>query len=344
MPMQELNIHGLWGGKQTAKGTPNAAPDHRFIQHGGDFNAPRDDGSAQFSDLTKFGDSFDWVNQLVGNGAPVVAGIPEETAWLFYIFAGGETTSAVAGPPAKTKHTTKPLATSGYWTSWFRRLGLSLVDRKEYDDCRIQQLVVQASTGQKDLRVTPTVLSLDPAVNKVADPAQALPVKDPFLFTDGASSFTVNGTVFRGHSGFTLTLNEALQPVFGDDTTVLDLIPGDAGGQISVTCYFDSDGQAFFNSQVYGSANPPTGTKPLKTIAALGSYSFLLSARDVAGAANGDKFQLTLPGVKWDIPDAPGPNPAGGAPELTLTGNLRRLNYATDLWTAAIDCDAAAFT
>lgn len=342
--MQELNIHGVWAGKQAAKGTPAVTLDKRFIQHGGDIAMSRDDGEAQYSDLTKFGDAIDWVNLISGSGAPVVAGTPEELAWLFYMFAGGETTAAVVGPPAKTKHTTKPLSTASFWSSWHRRLGLTDITRREFDDCRITQLVVAGSTGQKDLRVTPSLLSLDPAVNKVADPAAALPTKDPFLFTDGAAAFAVNGGVWRGHSGFTLTLNEGLGPVSGDDATVYDLVPGDAGGQITATAYMDADGIAFWNTQVYGAANPAAGTKPLKTVQPLGSYGFTLSARNPAtGVANGDKFQLTIPGVKWDIPDAPGPNVGGGAAELTLTGRLRRVDAATDLWTVAIDCDAAAF-
>jgi hypothetical protein len=342
--LQELQIYGLWAGKQTARGTANAAPGKRFKWLGsGPFQPGRTDGSEQWSDLTMFPGITDWVDTISGAGAPDIEATPEELAWLFWALEGGESTAAVTGPPAKTKHTTVPLPGIGHWLTFQDRQGSSVLQRRQYVDCQIGQLVVTGGTQAKAVRVTPSVISLDPAIIAAADPAAALTAKIPFLYTDGTSRFSIDGTVFRGHSAFTLTVNKDLQPVYADDTVVHDVAIGNAGVTISVTLYFDSNALAQWNKLVYGVVNPAAGVKPLRTVAALGSYGFDLRARDGAGAVNGDKFVLALAGVKWNVPDAPAPNPAGGAGEITLAGS-GRISGSNPRYQVDIDCDAAAFT
>jgi hypothetical protein len=333
MALQELQIYGLWAGKQTAKGTANAAPATRFKQVSGGFNIPRDDGSENFSDGTAFPDTFDWVNSIIGNGNPGIQATPNELAWLLWAFQGGETTSAVAGPPAKTKHTAVPLPGLGHWLTFATRLGSSQIDRLQHNDCQIGQVQVEGSTANKRVLVTPTVISLDPGEQRAADPAAAMPTKNAFLYTDGTSRFTIDGTVFRGHSQFTLVVNKDLNPVYADDVTVYDLSIGNAVITIAVTLYFDADGRAQFNKLVYGTAAPAAGSKPLKTLSPMGS----------AGAVNGDKFVTTLAGVKWAVPDAPDPNPDGGAGELALAGATRKSGVSPQ-FQIDIDNDAAAYT
>lgn len=340
--MQELNIYGLWAGKQTAKGTPAATLDRRFVQVAGDFSVARDQGSEAFSDLSKYGDATDWINSVLGNGNPGIEATPVELAWLLYIFHGGETTTAVVGPPAKTKHTFKPSTAPGFFSSWFRRVGLTQIVREQFQDVRIGQVVIAGSTAAKAIRVTPTALSLDPAVVKAADPAAALPTLDPFLFTDGTGRFKLDTVVFEGHSAFELTINEDLSPVFGDDVVPHELVGGSPGVGISVTCYLDADGLAQVNKLLYGTPTPAADAKPLKTVPALGSYEFDLQARNNAGAATGDKVTLNVPGVRWNLPDRPAPNPGGGAAELTLTGSMRPI-AGQDPYTIAVDNSAAAF-
>lgn len=343
MALQELQIYGLWAGKQTAKGTKQAAPGKRFKQVAGAFNFARDDGSENYSDATQYPDTQDWVNSLVGNGNPGVEATPEELAWLFWALEGGETTTPVVGPPAKTKHTSVPLPGLGFWTTWATRQGSSLVDRLSWNDCQISQIQVEGGTGSKAVRATPTVLSLDPMEQIAADPVQAMPTKATFLYTDGTGRFTIDGTVIRGHSAFTLVVNKDLQPVYADDVTVHDLTIGNAQITISVTLYFDTDGRAQWNKLIYGSAAPAAGTKPAKFITGLGSYLFDLRARDAAGVANGDKFVCNVPRVKWAIPNAPDPNADGGAPEITLAGGMRKL-AGSPPYQIDVDNDAAAYT
>jgi hypothetical protein len=286
---------------------------------------------------------LDWVNTLVGNGNPGIQGTPEELAWLMWALQGGETTTAVTGPPAKTKHTTVPLPGLGHWLTFVQTVGSSEVDRSSHNDCQIGQVVVEGSTANKAVRVTPTVISLDPGEQIAAAPAQAMPTKPAFLYTDGTARFTIDGTTFRGHSQFTLTINKDLQPVYSDDVTVYDLAIGNATVTIGVTLFFDTAGRAQFNKLLYGTAAPATGTKPLKTITALGSYGFDLRARDNTGTANGDTFVLAMAGVKWNVPDAPAPNPDGGAGEIALAGSMRKVAGQPAVQ-IDINNDAAAYT
>jgi hypothetical protein len=343
MSLQELQISALWAGKQSAKATANTAPAHRFKQIGGGFAAPGELASQPYSDATQFGDDQDWLNTLVGNGSPVILATPDELAWLFYAMEGGETTAPVTGPPAKTKHTAVALPGLGHWLTWVTRQGSAVIDRLQWNDVQIGQLQVEGGTASKAVRATPTLISLDPAEQRAADPSQAMPADASFLYTDGTARFKIDGTAFRGHSAFTLVINKDLQPVYSDAETVYDLALGNVGVTVTVTNWFDADGHAQFNKLVYGTATPAAGAKPLRGLPALGSYGFDLRARDAAGAANGDKFVLTIAGVRWQIPDAPDPNPEGGAAEITLTGLVRK-SGSNPHYQVDIDTDAGAFS
>jgi hypothetical protein len=159
---QELQIYGLWAGKQTAKGTALVAPAKRFKQVAGGFNVVREDGSENYSDATQFPSTTDWINTMSGNGQPGIEATPEELAWMLWAAEGGETTSAVTGPPAKTKHTAVPLPGLGHWHDWTDRQGSQVIDRWRHNDCQISQLQVEGSTANKAVRVTPSIVSLDP--------------------------------------------------------------------------------------------------------------------------------------------------------------------------------------
>lgn len=342
MSLQELQIYGLWGGKQTAKGTPQATPATRFKQVAGAFNAPREDGSTNYSDGTQYTDAQDWINTLVGNGAPNILATPDELSWLLWAFEGGETTSAVVGPPVKTKHTHVPLPGLGHWCTFNTRQGSSVINRDRYNDCQINQVEIGGSTGAKDLRITPTVISLDPAEKVAADPAKTMPTQEGLLYTDGTGRFTIDGVTFRGHSEFTLVLNKDLQPVYSDDVTVYDLGIGNSVITIAVTLHFDADGLAQWNKLLYGTTAPAAGTKPIKVLGANGSYGFDLRQRGITGAANGNKMVASVPEVKWAVPDAPDPNPDGGAGTISLSGAMRK--SASPAYQIDVDTDAAAFT
>lgn len=340
MPILESNIYGLWWGKQTAKGTPLAVPTHRGVMVGGDFSVARDDGSENYSDLGMYGGRTDWVNSLTGTAEPVLQATPEETAHLLYLMRGSEVVTpaaAVPGPPAvpamsKRKYT--PTSGLGPFSTFYLRVGSTQVRRHQFNDSIITRIAIEASTANKAARVTPRILSLDPAQTFAADPAKVMPTDRPFLFTDlsqvGAvaaatvdGSLVVDGTTFRGVTQFAFTADDAWEPVYGDDSRPYDFVQGTPTVTIATTVYADAAGMAQWNKLVYGSASPAAGTRPLRSIPALGSFTGTLRQRDNLGAHAGRELTIGIPGVKWAIPDAPGPNPDGGTTEIALAGEMR---------------------
>ena len=254
-------------------------------------------------------------------------------------------TMTMTTPGIKNKHTFVPIPGIGFWSSWFRRVGQNLLTRHQFNDCQISQLVYEASTGAKAGRVTSALMSLDPGEVKAADPVTALTAKRPFLHTDGVGAFSLQGAVHRGLSQFQVTLNEDLQPVSADDVTVYDLIMGNASAAIAATLYFDADGLARWNEQVYGVAAPITGAKPVKTLPSLGAFVHDLQAKDPDDAfVNGDRVVFTASGVKWSLPDMPDPNPDGGTAEIALAGALRTPLAGGNLYTIDVYNDDVAYT
>lgn len=343
--LTELNVYGLWGGVQASRGVAATSLPKRLRQVAGDVGFTRDDGSENYSDLDgSFTDATDWVNRLAAAGTPGIEGTPEETAWVLWWLHGGETTTPVVGPPAKTRHQFVPLPGLGFWASIQKRLGVTNAVRRLYQDCQASQVQIEGSTGTKPIRITPTILGLDPEINKVADPPAAMSAKEPFLYTDGTGRFTIDGVAFSGQSQFTLVINRDYQPVDGDDNVIYDLATGNAVVTIGVTVALDANALAEFNTLVYGAAAPAADAKPRRGLSPLGSYAYDLKAKDpTTGALNGDRFDAVIPGIKWTVPDFPGPNPDGGAGELALAGAMRKV-AGQPAYTLGVECDAAAFT
>lgn len=446
---QELNISGLWVGKQTAKGTENTTPSKRLVHVGGGrMRVARDDGSENWSDMSKYGSQTDWINTLLGNGAPPIEATPSELAYLLWLIHGAET--VVAGtnevqtitttgvptggsfdlaytyydpltgtvkdstsanivfnetaasmdtkleaisqlgvgslttgggplptgvtvtfsgatvsakphrafkiiannltggatpqpvvtrttPGVKRKHTFIPSLTAGFWCTWFQRLGLSVITRESYIDSLITAFTLEASTANKAGRITPTVLCLDPAKIAAADPAAALPTElRPFLYTDGTGTYTIDGVAFTEQSQYTLTVNEDKNPTYGDDAVPFDMVTGQPSVTIGATLKMSAAALAEYYRLVYGTSTPATNAKPARYITGLGSYSYNLNQKDPDGFQNGNRHVLTMPGVKWAVPDAPDANPDGGDSEIALAGAMRTITgqnpYTLDVY------------
>lgn len=321
----ESNLYALWGAKQVAKGTPAAEATKRFRQVAGDVSTSREDGSEGFSDMDRFGNMTDFVNTLSGQGAPGIQATPTEAAWLFWIFFGADTVTGAADP---WKHVFTPQANGGFWATFWKRVGSSVTDKEKFNDCKVGQLVLEGSTGQKVIRVTPSILSLDPGEKFAVDPAAPaeVPKEEPFLWTEGVGTFKVNGVVLKGSSQFTATWDEGLSPYYGDDVIAIDLVTGNAQITLGTTILVDQGGLEEYNKRIYGSAAPAAATKPLKVPEALGSYEFKLTKKNAAGEVVPKRNMLVqFPGVKWAPDVAIPPSPDGGAVELSLGGGMRKV-------------------
>jgi hypothetical protein len=339
----ESNLYALWGAKQTAKGTPATEPKKRFVQVAGDISTNREDGAENFSNLDRFGDMTDFVNTIAGEGSPGFEAMPTETAWLCWVFFGADTVTGSADP---WKHLFTPQTNGGFFATFWKRVGGSVVQREKFNDCKLGQLVMEGSSGQKVIRIAPAIFSLDPGEIFTADPTPAVEMttEDPFLWTEGSGTFAVNGVTLRGSSQFTATWDEGLSPYYGDDVVPVDLITSNANISLGTTILVDSAGQQEYNKRIYGTATPTTGTKPLHTPENLGSYGFTLTKKNAAGVLTPSrKMEVAFPGVKWAPDLSIPPSPDGGPVELSLAGSMRKVG-AEPGSKITIECGNAAFT
>lgn len=353
MSLLEPNFYGAWIGKQSAQGSPNTTPSQRLVKTGGQVVDRRSDGKEQYSDLTKYGNYTDWVDSIIGEGELGIEATPTELAYLLWLFHGGESVTAVTGPPAASRHQFTPALGQGYWFTLFERVGNQVARRLQHNDCLMTKWTLEASVANKAVKFTPRILSLDPAVPYATDPSASLPTTRPFLHTDlsangGASadgSLTLGGTTYRTVSNVRVEVDDAWEPVYGDSDRPVDFVQGDPGASVAATLLFDSAALAKFNMLHYGTASPAAGTKPIRQIPATDSFSATYRQRDNTGAWNGLQLDISIPAVKWTLPDAPAPNSGGGMTELALVGEMRRPSSGA-AYTIGVNCASgvAAFT
>jgi hypothetical protein len=342
---QEINVYRFAVGKQTAKGTPLAAPVKSFIVPAGDLAAQRDQGQEQWSDgATLYGGRTQWVNNVIGRGTLGVEMTPGEAAYIMYLFNGAETVAANAERAAWNDHTYEPGLQSPFYATWWKKQGLAnQIQRQRYRDCLTSQVQFEGSTANKAIRISPEVLSLDPAENLAADPTwPSLPTADSvMLYTEASGTFNIDGTIIRGHSQFTVVCNQALEPVYTDTVTPQEVTRGAPQATIACTILPDADGLAQWNKYLYGTPTPSGGALPVKTLPALGSYTF--EAKKGSGAQLAGRFKFTAAGVRWNLPEWPAPNPAGGAATLALAGTIEPV-AANPLWQVILTASDPAFT
>lgn len=337
MGLVDSKIYALWIAKQVDRATPAVAAIKRMRQVAGNVRVDRSDGSERYGTLGRFGGAQDFVDVLAGGGEPGVQGSPGVLAYLLYLFAGQESVGPIAGDVYP--HTITPSANGGFWVTVWKRVG-NPTDyvREKFNEAKISQLSIEASTGQKVLRVTPTIMALDPGEKYAADPVKdfdTAPDDEGFLYTEGEGAFEVNGTVIRAQSQFNVTLGDALDYVNTDSVKPLDLAAGTPTATVAATFALNDEALARYNFEVYGDVAPAAGTKPLKSLPALGSYGFTLTK-------GSRSFAFSMPGVKWTPDVAVEPNPAGGLTEISLAGEMRPLAGEPE-WEAIVNTVDAAY-
>lgn len=340
MPAMEANVEGLWIAKQTARGTPAAAPStnanaKRLRKVGGGASPTVVHGSENYSDGNRFTGATDFVDTVSGGGGPVVQAGPGDLAYMCYLALGQESVGAAVS--GVYPHTITPNNAGGFWFTLWKKVGANVVLRQKFNDCRIASLRVEASSANKVVKATPTILSLDPAEVYSTDPTLVVDADQPYLYTEASGTFTIDGTVIRGHSSFALVINDNLAPWYGDDVIPWELVTG--VGTIAVegiTLIVDAAGLAQYNKIVYGTGAPVAGTKPAKSVYT-GSYTFTLT-RGAAGTLR--SFQVTLPLVHWTPDISIEGNPDGGPTEIAIGAEARGSNQLT----VVANCLDAAYT
>jgi hypothetical protein len=252
-------------------------------------------------------------------------------------------------PGVRGKHSFTPQSTQGHWATFVRSVGTSVVQRHSQVDCLIGGFVIESSQAQKDMRITPNLLSLNPFKVVTSDPVATLPTgidARPFIWQEAQGTLTLgtgaSTAVVNGQSAMTFTVNEDRTPAYGDDVVPYDFAVGTPTVAISITMIFDTVGLARWNELVYGTANPAAGATPLRGLPSAGSWQGDWKQKGGAGNLTGNEAKITLPAINWDVPEAPAPNPGGGLAEVTLGGTLAPTAnpYTIDIWNA----DNAAYT
>lgn len=316
----------------TGKGAtalPTSSEMERLLMVGGDLDAQRTDGSENFSDLDRWGNSWDFVNTIVGQGSPVIEAQADQLAWLLWMFFGGEVFTAKSAAVSPPKYVFEPGASGGFWGTYWKRVGLTDVVRQKFADSLITGLRLEGSTANKVVKATPTLLSLDPGIafSLGEEPTAAVNLTQaPFIYTEGAAAFKLDGTVYRGHSQFAVVIDDAKTPTYGDDVVPFSIVTGNAAVTLEgVTLQLDEESLARYYAQIYGKTNPVPGDKPIKSVPTWGSYEFTLTRNAADG--NADKrlsFKVEIPQVKWSPDLNITPNPDGGAIELAFGGSMRK--------------------
>lgn len=258
---------------------------------------------------------------------------------------GSSPTASIANttPGVNATHQTTAGGTAGFWMTWWQTIGQTTIQRLKMNDGRISSLTIEASTGTKALRITPNLLFVDPAEAYSTDPTPGMPIAPVMIYTEGAGGYVLDGTTFQGQTQFQITLNLDLSFVYGDNVIPHDLARGNVGATIATTMLFDDVMLGRWNTWLYGVAAPTPGTKPLGRIPPVGSYTCNLVKKDSGGNTIGT-FNSSFPGVQWELPDSPAPNPDQGSAEVSLTGRLQKLPGITTLYTFNVGCQQAAFT
>lgn len=248
-------------------------------------------------------------------------------------------------PGVRVKHSFKPtLGTPPFWLTFYRRVGLSVIQRSRMVDALISGWALAAGNGNnKVMRFTPTILALQPAQWQTSDPADAFPTEQPWLYTDGKGSWTFGAEVYPGQSQFNISGQQERTPVYGDDTTPYDMSVANASFTLGATLLGDQQAMDLLNEQLYGTASPIANQAPLGSIPSVVSYGGLMKQREPDGFANGYDLDIHIPGVQLNVPASPGPAPGGGSPELAFTGTLFPV-AGQDPYTVAIWCDEPAFS
>ena len=282
----ESNYYALWAAAQPQRGADPIAAFRRLRWLGaGAIALRRADGTEPYSDLSKYPANADWIDSLTSSGDPVCHGTPIEAAFLFWLLHGQETVVAVAGPPAASRHEFRPSTTRPHWVSFRQRIGNVVKNVQDHDDCLVTRIALECSTANKAMRITPRVLSLDPAkVAPALEPADVGPAERMFLFTDGSGSYTIDGQVFRGATQFVFTIDEALEPDYADDTQAFDVVQGTPTVTVGATIKLDQDGLEQWYTMIYGTPTPVAGTRPLDRVPSLGSVRGASRAGRAGGA------------------------------------------------------------
>lgn len=325
MALLPTSQFGAWIAKQSGKGAINhVAYDDmrkrlRLIEGG--LSTQREYGRETYGDGQRFAAASDYTESIIGSGELTVQGQPGVAGYLAYLALGAEAfTAADAEEGTSSEHVITPAEDGGKWFTVIQEVGEgSDLYRSRFGDCRIQSLSFEASQGTKTLHVNPTIASLSPDEKYGYTPTLGFDASEPLLFTDATGKMVVDGDTIGDISQFQVSINDNLEPYYGDGIAPRDMVPGRSEVEVTFTVAVTSDTLPYFNQVVYGTPYPSAGATPTSSIYFAG-VDFTLSR---GTGATLEQVQITVPRVAFTPDLAIEGQADGGVVELAFTGQAR---------------------
>lgn len=342
----ESSAFSLWGGKQTARGTPVATADKKLRQVDGGVGIARAFANENYGDGARFSNAVDFVDTIMGSGEPVCQLQPGSGAWLCAQQLGTDTFTG-AGPTYT--HTLTPANAGGRWLTVWKTVGVAVGPvRQKFNDTRIAQTVIACGAGSKVLHVTPSLTSVDPGEVFTSDPVKAdddasNATDYPYLWTEATGAWNIDGGgagAIADINELNLTINDSLEPWYGDDVKPATLAPGRGVVTASMTLGVTDQVIPKFNLVHYNTATPAGTTKPSKAI-----YSGSLDVIFTRGSAGTLRsLRIEVPKINYAPSDMAIEGAAdGGALTVSLAGEARITGASPMVRITAVNTDSAAY-
>jgi hypothetical protein len=253
------NIADIAYAVQTAQGSPATPPTVRSPVTGGGLGPNR-----SVIDIEETTDSRLRNRSVVAYvdvaGSPEIACRADDIgAWLF----GALGSEGVGGVGDPFTHVIVNAGSLPYMTFW-RSLGGLIWE--EFDDCKIQQLVITSETGQP-MKAVATVIGLNPVYHDEAGYASVVAIdftdEDPFMHYDGSGVFLVDGAPVSCIEKIVLTINNNSAIQRGDSLGGCAITEGML--DITAELTHSIEDADLYNAFHYGDASPTDGDGPSTT-------------------------------------------------------------------------------
>lgn len=338
----ESGIFALWGAKQTARGVPATTADKKLRQVAGSFAIQRAINSENFGDGERFANGMDYTDTLMGGGDPSFEGQAGAGAWVVAQSLGADAYTAGTGSAPGT-HVLTPANAGGRWLTFWKTVGAAVPNKEKYNDSRISQLVIGASSSQKVLRITPTIISCDPGITYAVDPVATDDGEDPFLWTQSHGTFNIDGLgagLITEISELTLTINDGLNPWYGEDIRVNSVVPSRGTIGVAFTLLLTDQTLPIYNQIHYGDPTPAAGSAPINTV----HYGSIDMNMSFGSGDDARSWQQEIPKVRYATDLAVSGLVDGGPIEMAVGGEARKLDGTTPMLTITVtSADAAAY-
>jgi hypothetical protein len=331
----ESGIFALWGGKQAARGTPAVTADKKLRQVAGALAIQRAIASENFGDGERFANGMDYTDTLTGGGDPSFEGQAGAGAWLVAQSLGQDSYAPGTPPTDPGTHTLTPSNAGARWLTFWKTVGSSVPNKEQYNDSKISQLVILSSAAQKVLRLTPTIMSLDPGIVYATDPLVVDDNEDPFLWTQSHGTFNIDARgvgVITEISELTITINDGLNPWYGEDIRVNSLVPSRGTISVAFTMLITDGTMPIYNLIHYGTETPAVGALPINTV----HYGSIDMNMSFGTGPTLRKWKQTIPKVRYATDVAVAGAVDGGPIEMAIGGEGRKLDATTPMLTIAV--------